>query len=446
MKPVKSKIEHDKLVIESLVWRHGPISRARIHELTHLQRSNISRLVKELLSEERILPAGRADNPVGRKQLLLRVNEERGFVLAVGFDDEQVLAAVMDLHLRVRSISTETASLGQGESGFINQLLTCARQTIQKTGLEAKSLLGIGVAGSGLVNTREGMLVMSSTIEFLKQVPLREIFEREFEVRTAVENITRAKTVAERALGAGSMANDMIYVEYGRTGIGAGIVIDGKLLYGSGYVAGEFGHTHMIEDGPACKCGSFGCLEAIAGAAALEARIRKAISEGSGSKALSLAAGDPGKITGWTVLKAAGLGDKACGAIVEQAGNYLGLGLANLVNLFNPSVLVVDQRLSMAGEGLLEQILKAIRRQALSHSARDLVVRFGTLGHEASVLGAGRIVLENHFEIPALKPPRFMIEPAQAPLRHAAVARVVESRHPATKAVSVLPRRTTDPV
>ncbi len=427
MKHVKSKTQRDKLLIEALVWRYGPISRADVHELTHLQRSNISRLVKQLLAEGRILPAGRADNPLGRKQLLLRLNDEQGFVLAVGFDDEQVLAAAMDLHLSVRSTVARPAAMDKGESGFISQLLSCAGEALRQAGVGAKSLVGIGVAGSGLVNTREGLLVMSTTVEFLREVPLREIFEKEFGVPTAVENLTRAKTVAERALGAGSMARDMIYVEYGRTGIGAGIVLDGRLFYGSGYMAGEFGHTHIIEDGPACKCGSFGCLEAIAGAAALESQIRKAIAEGAGSKVLALAGGDPGRITGWSVLKAASLRDKTCMAIVEQAGNYLGLGLANLVNLFNPSVLVVDQRLSLAGGSLLQQIVKTIQRQALGHSAKNLVVRFGALGPEASVLGAGRIVLENHFEIPMLKPPRFMIESALPSLLRLPLARDVEN-------------------
>ena len=165
----------------------------------------------------------------------------------------------------------------------------------------------------------------------------------------------------------------------------------------------------------------------LAGAAALESRIRKAIAEGAGSKVLALAGGDPGRITGWSVLKAAGLRDKTCMAIVEQAVNYLGLGLANLVNLFNPSVLVVDQRLSLAGGGLLQQIVKTIQRQALGHSAKNLVVRFGTLGPEASVLGAGRIVLENHFEIPVLKPPRFMIESALPSRLRLPLARNVEN-------------------
>jgi predicted NBD/HSP70 family sugar kinase len=286
-----------------------------------------------------------------------------------------------------------------------------------------KALMGIGVAGSGLVNIPKGTFVMSSTIEFLKHAPLRETFENELGVPTIVEDLTRAKAVAERTLGAGAMANHMIYIEYGPSGIGAGIIIDGKLFYGSESAAGEFGHTHMFEGGPACKCGSFGCLEAITGAAALESRIRRALAEGSTSEVLALAGGDPLKVSGWTVLEAASRGDKTCSLIVEEAGNSLGLGLANLVNLFNPSVLVLDQRLACAGDGFLEQITRIVKRQALHHSARNLVIRFGKFGNDASVLGVGSILLEKHFEIPTLKPPRFMIEPITGPSRRALVER-----------------------
>lgn len=418
MKHATSKKERDKQLIQALIWKLGPISRAKIHELTRLQRSDISRLARELLNEGKLLQAGRADNPMGRKRVMLHLNEEKGFVLGVGFDDQGVAAATTDLHLRIRSIVREATCLDRGTEGLVQQLLCLSREAIRQAGVDAKKLLGIGVAGSGLVNNRQGMMVMSSTIEFCKEVPFREIFQKEFRVPIFVENITRAKTLAEGRLGAGQMAEDMIYVEYGQTGIGAGVIIAGKLFYGFGCAAGEFGHTHMMVDGPACKCGSFGCLEAVAGAAALESRIRKAIAEGSPSVALSLAAGDTSRLSGWTVLRAAGMGDKTCSAIVEQAGNYLGLGLANLVNLFNPSLLVIDQRLSLAGDGLLEQIVKVVRRQALHHSVDGLEIRFGKLGSDASVLGASAVVLERHFEIPALKPPWFMTEAFAAPPRN----------------------------
>src|SRR5213080_1699210 len=409
IKHCRTQRERDLHVVEGLVRRFGSLSQVEIHELTHLQRSAISGLVRDLLKQGRLVEAGRSDNSLGRKRILLRLNEEHGFFLGVGFDDEAVLAAVMDLRPQIHTIAREATQLEGGMHGLAHQLLSCAHEAMRQAGIKAESLLGIGIAGSGLVNSHEGTMVMSSTIESFKQVPLRRIFEKEFAVPVQVANFASAKAVAERALGAGAMSNDMIYVEYGKSGIGAGIISGGKLLHGAGYAAGELGHTHMIEEGPACKCGSFGCLEALAGAAAIEARIRKAIAEGSGSDVIALAGGDPAAISGWMVLKASDMGDKTCSAIVEQAAKYLGLGLANLVNLFNPSVLVLDQRLKLAGQGLLDQVIKVVKRQALSYSTKNMRILFGKLS-EASVLGAGSIALEKHFEIPTLKPPRFMIE------------------------------------
>ena len=415
IKHCKTQRERDLHVIEGLVRRFGSLSQVEIHELTHLQRSGISGLVRDLVKQGRLVEAGRSDNSIGRKRVLLRVNEEHGFFLGVGFDDEAVLAAVMDLRPRIRSLAREATRLEGGTNGLAHQLLSCAHEALRQADLRAESLLGIGVAGSGLVNSHEGTMVMSSTIESFKQVPLRRIFEKEFAASVQVANFASAKAVAERTLGAGAMADDMIYVEYGKTGIGAGIITRGTLLHGAGHAAGELGHTHMTEEGPACKCGSFGCLEALAGAAAIEGRIRKAITEGSGSEVIALAGGNPAAVTGWMVLKASEMGDKTCSAIVEQAAKYLGLGLANLVNLFNPSVLVLDQRLKLAGQGLLDQVIKVVKRQALTYSTERLSIRFGNLGDEASVLGAGSIALEKHFEIPALKPPRFLIESISGP-------------------------------
>lgn len=443
MKHCKTQRERDLLVIEALVRKLGPLSQVEIHELTHFQRSAISGLVRDLLEQKRLIDAGRSNNSKGRKQVLLRLNEKHGFFVGVGFDDEAVHAAVMNLHLSILSSAREATRLDGGIDGLVHQLISCAHKAMDQSGVKPDSLLGIGIAGSGLVNSQEGIMVMSSTVEFFKHVALRRIFEKEFSVPTMVANLASAKAVAERTLGVGAMADDMIFVEYGKTGIGAGIISGGKLIHGAGYAAGELGHTHMIEEGPACKCGSFGCLEAIAGAAAIEARIQKAIADGGGSEVLALAGGNPSAVSGWMVLSAAKMGDKACAAIVEQAANYLGLGLANLVNLFNPSILVLDQRLNLAGDGLLEQVVKVVKRQALRYSTKNMSILFGGLGTEASVLGAGSIALEKHFEIPALKPPRFMIESLSRPSRRAPLleplAGKVSGGLPQARAHSVTP-------
>jgi N-acetylglucosamine repressor len=409
-KHASTKRKHDERVIEAAVFRFGPVSRVGIQELTHLHPTTISHRVRDLLVSGRLLESGPANNAMGRKQVLLKLNESHAFVVGVGFDDEYVLAGTMDLQTKLKSTVKEPAKLEEGPEVFQNQLLGCARAAMERAGVDAKAVLGMGVAGSGLMNSRDGTLVFSSTVGLGGEMPLKQIFQKQLGVPTFVEHLGRAKAVAERIFGAGAGARDMVYVEYGRTGIGAGMILDGRLVYGSGSAAGEIGHTHVLEDGPVCKCGSFGCLEAIAGAAALGSRVRRAIADGSTSEALALANGDLNNITGFTVLEAARRGDKTCAAIVTQVANYLGLGFANLVNSFNPAVLVLDSRLGLAGPDLLDQITKVIRTQSLQYSTRSLTVCLGKLGEEATLLGLGYMALERHFEVPLLKAPYFMVE------------------------------------
>lgn len=411
MKHVTEKKKRDSAVIEALVRRCGPISRAEIRELTHLRWSVVSPIVRELLKEGKFLEVGPSSNPMGRKQTLLQLNEEQGFILAVGFDAESVSAAVTNLRPHIKNKVTQTTCVDGGTDGLLRQVLSCAHQVLQEAGIAREKLLGIGIADPGLVNVQEGISIVTASLEFWKNVPLKQIFEQEFRIPSILESSTRTQALAEHVLGAGRGADDMIYIEYGK-GVGAGIMSAGKMLLGHQWIAGEFGHIPMLENGPACNCGSFGCLEALVGLSAIEARCRTAIQQGSNSRALEIANGDATKISGWTVLEASKLGDKTCMAIVEELVKYLGLGLSTLVNLFNPAIIVLDHRLELAGQIFLEQIARAVRKQALGNATKDLKFSYGQLGSAASLLGASLTVIERMYEIPALKPPRFMVERA----------------------------------
>jgi glucokinase-like ROK family protein len=409
MKHVTNKSERDKIVIEAVVRRFGPLSRVGIHDMTSLRPSTISALVHELMTEDRLREVGRSNNRMGRKQVLLQLNEQYRQVLGIEFDDETILVTLTDLHPAIKSSLQEPAYLAGGSAGLIQQLMDCTRRLLKRSKLDKNDLIGLGIADPGLVDARHGITLTSTTIDFWKDIHLKDIFEKEFGVPVLVESKTRARAIAERVLGVGEMVSDMIYVDYG-AGIGAGLILEGRLVRGHGWSAGEFGHTHIVQDGPACNCGSFGCLEALIGANAVESKVRKAISEGGRSSVTASAEGDEGKITIWKILTAAAQGDKICLAIAEQIQNYLGLGLANLANLFNPSMIVLDRRLSLAGDNLLDQIARVIKRQALSQATEDLSVQYARLGNDAGVLGLALMILERHFEVPALKLPKFMIE------------------------------------
>ncbi len=411
MKHVSTKTDRDRAVVMEVVRRFGPLSRVDIQKLTRLRPTTVSELVRHLLQERRLREVGRrSGKPLGRKQVLLQVDPEYGLVLGLEFDSEAVVAAVLDLEPSVRALVRERARLEEGQPGLVEQMLACSRRALSEAGLERRKLLGIGVSDPGLIDSRHGISLICSTLEFWKDVPLKRIFEDSLGAPCLLESNARARTLAERLRGAGAMSENMVYVDYG-AGIGAGIVSQGTLLRGWLESAGEFGHTHVMQDGPPCRCGSFGCLEAVAGAPALAARARKAIQEGSGSEILALAGGQAGAITGWHVLEAASRADKLALALVEDLGERLGLGIANLVNLLNPELVVLDRRLEMAGSALLEQIVRVVKRQALRRCSDRLTFRYGEFREEGGVLGAALMVVDELFEIPALKPPRYLIDP-----------------------------------
>lgn len=380
--------------IEALVRDHGPISRVGIYKLTQLRRSSISLLTRQLLLEGKLVEVGRSNNPLGRKQVLLQLNPKFKFIVGVEFDDEQVTAGIMDLQPTVTHVISEPTDLAHGEEGLLRQLKKAVRRVVAEAQLPWSQFIGIGIADPGLVNTREGITESCSTIDFWNQVPLRRYFEDEFKLPTLIESKTRTRTIAEKMLGGGEKQPNMIYLDYG-TGIGAGVIVDGRLLYGQNCGAGEVGHMNILKAGPTCKCGSNGCLEALAGANAVEQRVRKALAEGVSSQAL--AGQDPAHISAWRVFEAAAAGDKLCWNIVAEVAEDIGIAVANLVNLFNPSVIVLDHRLRSAGDEFLGLISHIVKSKALASSANCLSLRFADLGPESGLLGMGLQILDSHF-------------------------------------------------
>lgn len=403
MKKISAKHEHDKRVIEALAREFGPISQVGIYKLTKFRRTTISQVTRELLAEGRLVVAGRSNNPLGRKQILLKLNEQHGYIVAVEFDNVKVMAGVMDLHPAVLHQISEPTRLEGGAEGLLAQLQACVKRAIQESGIGPNAVIGLGIADPGLVDSRHGVTVTSSTIDFWNDIPLKQIFEQEFGIPTVVESKTRARTLAERMLGAGEMQSNMVYLDYG-PGIGAGIIVDGQLLYGHSCGVGEIGHTHMSDQGPVCKCGSIGCLEAIASTSTVEAKVRKALAEGAISQVMQLAGGSSAGITTCMALQSALAGDKMCSNVVAELAHDLGVALANVVNLFNPSVVVLDKMLESGGKLLLDQITRVIKSYALANFTSTMALRFSRLGEEAGILGLGLVVLKNHFETPVMHP------------------------------------------
>ena len=184
----------------------------------------------------------------------------------------------------------------------------------------------------------------------------------------------------------------MIYVTVS-TGIGGGLILGGKLYHGVDGGAGEIGHITVLPDGPLCNCGNRGCLEALASGTAIAREARERVAHDTPTLIADLAQGDPGRITARLVAEAASQGDAEAQHILSTAMNYLGIGMANLVNLFNPQLIVIGGGLTNVGDKLFDPVRHAIDRHAFTAAAQAVRVVRAELGDDAGVMGAAAVAL-----------------------------------------------------
>lgn len=253
-------------------------------------------------------------------------------------------------------------------------------------------VLGIGLGVAGLVDWEEGMVIFSPNLP-LKGVPLREKVHKCFGLPTFVDNDANVAALGEWCYGAGGGASNLVFIILG-TGIGGGIIIDGKVYRGTRGYAGEIGHMVVDPQGPLCGCGNHGCLEALASGQAIAARAKEAITGGRASSILELAGGKVEDITAKTVTTAAGKEDVLGREILSEAGRMLGIGLANLANVFDPEIIVVGGGLAEAGELILSPAREELEKRVMNLDSRGVEIVQAKLGTEAGVIGAATMALE----------------------------------------------------
>jgi glucokinase len=268
----------------------------------------------------------------------------------------------------------------------VRLLDSIARAVLEvKNGFEVD---GVCLAVAGLVLAEENKVVFSPNLHAVEDIPLKDKLESRIGLPLTLENDANAATWGEFRFGAGSEVDHLVFVALG-TGIGGGVISHRMLVRGAQGSAGELGHVTIQASGPRCACGNRGCLEALASGTAIRRRARELASEHPGS-ALGRLAADR-EVLGEDVTRLAREGDGVAVAVLEEAGRWLGIGLAGFVNVFNPEVITVGGGVMAAGELILEAAREEVRLRARPPS-RDLVqIKEATLGPNSGVLGAAAL-------------------------------------------------------
>jgi glucokinase-like ROK family protein len=285
----------------------------------------------------------------------------------------------------------------EGRVQVLKRVFQCVHKAITAAKLGRHEILGIGVAHSGVIDTERGLVLSfprPGQMAEWKNVPLQAIFEEEFNMPCLLEDSVRTMATAERYFGLGQQVDDFLFVEVGM-GIGASLIFGGKLYRGGGGNAGEFGHITVDENGPLCSCGNRGCLESVASCGAIIQAGRIAIERGVDSKIRDLSSGDLNQISIEAIAQAAAENDSLAFRVLQEASSYIAKGLADLVTLLNPKLIIFGGALFRAAPQLLSDPLKrVIRERSLEKSSNDVQLKVSPLGREAGALGAARMIAE----------------------------------------------------
>jgi glucokinase-like ROK family protein len=373
----------------------GARSRSEVAERTGLGRAVVAQRVAELASHGLLVESGMGPSTGGRPPRRLAFGHDAGVVLSADLGATSIDVAVADLAGRTVSHRSEAADVSLGPVVVLGRIEQLFRELLDEANPERRPLYGIGVGLPGPVEFETGRPVAPPIMPGWDNYPVREQLEAVFDAPVWVDNDVNVMVMGEWRLGVARGQRNVVFVKIG-TGIGAGLISDGQLHRGSTGSAGDVGHVQIVEDGVVCRCGNIGCLEALAGGHAL-AREADALARSGRSRVLGemLAAG--GAPTARDVADAASRGDPASVELLQRSASYVGAMLATVVNLFNPSLIVIGGGVAAAGDLYLATIRQAIYRRSLPLATRSLQIVPAGLGPMAGVVGAAVMVADELF-------------------------------------------------
>jgi N-acetylglucosamine repressor len=385
--------ELNRSIILETIRVSGRISRADIAKKNGLSPTTVSSAVNELIQEGLVSEFGTGSSNGGRKPVLLQFDPDNKFLIGVSVTNSLITVAELNLEASVHK-KTEYQVQNQIGDSFVTYVLECLEQFLQGSS-DFTKCVGISVIVPGVIDSVNGVIHYNARLG-LKEVPLKAMIEKRFGLPTWLDNDVNAIALAEKNFGAFQEFDNLIYIRVDQ-GIGVGIYMNGSIYRGHFGGAGEFGHISIDHSGIRCECGNVGCLENYVSWSAIYSKIIVAITKGRPTMMMDFVNGDVNKITPRDFRRAIDQHDSLAIAIIDEIANYLGVGIVNLVNLFNPQGIIIGGELAHNNSILLSKVKDIINQQALKTLTKGLEIHSASLGENFEVIGAAAVLLREMF-------------------------------------------------
>jgi glucokinase-like ROK family protein len=372
---------------------HAPISRARIAKLTGLNKSTVSNIVNVLIDDGLVSENEQDSSRIGRPSINLGLRPDGGAVIGLEIGVDFINIVLTNFAAETLWETVVETSPTQSQTSIINQAEKLIDQALSLTEERHLRPLGVGIGLPGLVNLLRGELIVAPNMNW-RNVPLRLMLNQRFRLPIYIENEANLAALGEYYFGVARGFDNFIYLSSG-IGLGGGILIDGKIFRGRHGYAGEIGHIQRDPQGEKCSCGRIGCWETQVGPRAVLRRVRKELQVHSDQILFDACQGDLSHLTFDMVVNFGLQGDSICRQAIEDVARYLGEGIADLANIFDPDLVVIGGGF-IQGKDILQPIIeKTVFSGALQPSADSLRIVFSERGVDACAMGAVAIVLDD---------------------------------------------------
>ena len=362
----------------------GGLSRTELADKMGLTRAAVSLIVTDLLEAGVIQEAEIRSAPSGRPPVNLEINPDRGLVGAIDMGATHMSIAIGDFTARILQELEVSLDIKHGPERCLEEADRQLGKLLESQGLSFSKLSAIGLGVPGPVITEAGMVVSPPIMPGWDRYPIRATLEKKWGCPVTLNNDAELGALGEWAFGAGRGEKNIAYIKVG-SGIGAGLILNQQIYVGTTGAAGEIGHLTIDENGPLCNCGNHGCLEAFAGGHAISNQGKSLVRSG---KRTLLSATALEKITAHEVAEAARRGDLHSQEILRRAGTFIGIAIAGLINLFNPSIVIIGGGVAQAGDLLTAAIRQAVRERAMRASEQSVRITTAMLGRRSLLIGA----------------------------------------------------------
>jgi len=384
--------EINKAKVINLIRDSDGISRAALAKKIGISAPTVSRIVEILIREGLATETGMGVSNGGRRPTLLKFSGVDNFIIGIDLGTTDIFGVLTDLDARVIAEIKRPTRVEEGFSRVMERTSDIINELRNHLGEKKSKVRGIGMAIAGLINRERDIVEFSPNFNW-HNVDVRTALPQAREIPVVFDNVTRVMALGEMWYGAGRNYRNFIMVNVG-FGIGAGIIVQGSPLYGLRGLAGELGHITLDKDSDVqCGCGNFGCLEALSSGNAIAKAAQKELRSGTVSILSEMCNKDPSRVTAEMVANAAKQGDSLAWTIFDRAAEYLGLGIAGVINLFNPEAVFIGGGVAQAGDILFNRVRKTVNARGLRTTASDVTILPASFGSRAAVMGAISLIL-----------------------------------------------------